>query len=92
MRKFEQAAGREHRKIHFVHDRAEDRRERSVCGISAMSDPHEAQLWSKARGIEKNPTAPQKGFDIGVKIRRDLFEERYLKCRRVTKHFMGSLH
>ena len=59
-----------HRKLHLIHRcAAKNGCERRVRSISALSNAHEARLWSKASRVEQDPAPPKKSFDIGVKVR-----------------------
>jgi hypothetical protein len=50
------AGSRLHLKLHLIRDcAAEDGCERRVRSISALSNTHEARLWTKASRVEKNP-------------------------------------
>ena len=61
---------RVHRKLHLIHRcAAKNGCERRVRSVSALSDAHEARLWSKASRVEQDPATPKKSFDIGVKVR-----------------------
>jgi hypothetical protein len=59
-----------HHELHFIHHcTAENGCERRVGSISAVSNTHEARLWSKASGVEQNPVTPKKSFYVGVEVR-----------------------
>jgi len=64
------SGSRLHLKLHLIHHcAAENGCERRVRSISALSNAHEARLWSKASRVEQDPASPKKSFDIGVKVR-----------------------
>src|SRR5260221_45823 len=64
------SGSRLHLKLHLIHHcAAENGCERRVRSISAVSNAHEARLWSKASRVEQDPASPKKSFDIGVKVR-----------------------
>jgi hypothetical protein len=53
------AGSRLHRQIHLIHDcAAENGCERRVRSISAMSNAHEARVWSKPSRVEQDPAPP----------------------------------